>query len=127
MKKIVKQLLIVYVGIYSILLTLYNFGLIDYGFLSSSFYAGVLSITNLILALLFYHLSLKKSNKIFIIFNLGGMGVRLFLLLIAVFIFLKFLKIDEYGFIFIFFILYILQLIIELGFFNRKADRNIAG
>lgn len=108
--------------VYSFLGILHYFGKIDVLFITSALYAAILNIFNISLALVFYYLSASKSNKTFLIFNLGGMGLRLFFLLISVFIFLKFLKVDEYAFIFIFFIFYFLQLIFEIGYFNKRAN-----
>ena len=114
-------MLFLYVVAYSVFGVLFYLKIVDSLFIFSSFYAAILNISNILLALLLYYFSVGKSNSAFLILNLGGMGVRLLFLLISVFIFLKFLKIDKYAFIFIFFIFYFLQIIFEIGYFNRRV------
>lgn len=121
MKKTISYLLVLYLVSYMVLGILYYLDFIDKLFISSALYAAVLNILNIILALLLYYFSIGKSNSTFLMLNLGGMGVRLFFLLVSVFIFLKFLKIDKYAFIFIFFIFYFLQIIFEIAYLNKRA------
>jgi len=77
--------------------------------------AIVISVLNFLLFLGSFNYSLKKSNKIFLIFTMGGMGIRLLLMLAAVFVSIKFLKVDLVGFIFGFFIWYVFLLIYEIS------------
>ena len=121
LKKIVSYLSLIYVFVYSIFGILFYFEIIDNLFLTSAFYAAILNISNFLIIILLYYYSTEKSNSKFLIYNLGGMGARLLILLFTVFIFLKFLKIDKYAFIFTFFIFYFLQLIFEIGYFVKRA------
>ena len=77
--------------------------------------AIVISTLNFLLFLGSFNYSAKKSNKIFLLFTMGGMGIRLLLMLAAVFIGIKFLKVDLVGFIFGFFIWYVFLLIYEIS------------
>ncbi len=77
--------------------------------------AIVISVLNFLLFLGSFNYSNGKSNKIFLFFIIGGMGIRLFLMLAAVFVSIKFLKVDLVGFIFGFFIWYVFLLIYEIS------------
>ena len=90
--------------------------------------AIVISVLNFLLFLGSFNYSVKKSNKIFLLFIIGGMGIRLLLMLAAVFISIKFLKVDLVGFIFGFFIWYVFLLIYEIsivrfGLEGRKTQQ----
>ena len=75
----------------------------------------VISVLNFLLFLGAFSYSVKKSNKIFLIFTIGGMGIRLLIMLAAIFLSIKFLKVDLVGFIFGFFIWYVFLLIYEIS------------
>ena len=90
--------------------------------------AIVISVLNFLLFLGSFNYSVKKSNKIFLIFIIGGMGIRLLLMLASVFVSIKFLKVDLVGFIFGFFIWYVFLLIYEIsivrfGLEGRKTQQ----
>lgn len=90
--------------------------------------AIVISVFNFLLFLGSFNYSVKKSNKIFLLFTVGGMGIRLLLMLAAVFVSIKFLKVDLVGFIFGFFIWYFFLLIYEIsivrfGLEGRKTQQ----
>ncbi|MFA5803381.1 MAG: ATP synthase subunit I [Melioribacteraceae bacterium] len=90
--------------------------------------AIAVSVLNFLLFLGSFNYSVKKSNKIFLLFTIGGMGIRLLLMLAAVFISIKFLKVDLVGFIFGFFIWYVFLLIYEIsivrfGLEGRKTQQ----
>jgi len=80
-------------------------------------------LVNFTLFLIFWEYSKNKSNKTFLIFNLGGMVFRLVLMLIGVIVALKFLNIDKYAFIFALFIWYILFITYEIVLFKKKAEK----
>jgi F0F1-type ATP synthase assembly protein I len=69
-----------------------------------------------------YAYSIKKTNKTFLIFNLGGMGIRLLIMLSLVFISIKILKVGLLGFIFALFIWYIFFLIFEIAIVRRGME-----
>ena len=119
--KIIKQVLILFVGLYFIILSLYYIDLISKPFLIASFYGGLLNLVNSIITFLLLEYSYGKSNKVFLISVLGGMSIRLFALLIAIFIFLGFLNIDKYGFILIFFIFYFILIVLEINYLRIRA------
>lgn len=62
--------------------------------------ASAVGLANFIFFVLFMRFSLKKSNKIFLVMNFGGMIFRLILMLFVVFLVLFYLKVDRYAFIF---------------------------
>jgi hypothetical protein len=70
-----------------------------------------------------YAYSIKKSNKTFLLFTIGGMGVRLLFMLVLIFISIKFLKVDPLGFIFGLFIWYTFYLIFEIAIVKRGLER----
>lgn len=123
MKKIINQVLLLFFVSYLTIFVLYKYNVVSYEFLSASFYAGVINALNVTASLLAFNYTLKKSNSSFLIFNMGGMVVRLFLLLAIFLIFLKFLNIDKYGFIFTFFFLYFISLMLEINYFRIKSLR----
>jgi hypothetical protein len=122
-KKIINQVLLLFIVSYLIIYGLYRYNVVSYEFLSASFYAGIINALNVTAALLAFNYTLNKSNSAFLIFNMGGMVVRLFVLLGIFLIFLKFLNIDKSGFIFTFFFLYFISLILEINYFRIKAIR----
>lgn len=90
--------------------------------------AIMISVLNFLLFLGSFNYSVRKSNKIFLLFTIGGMGIRLLLMLAAVFVSIKFLKVDLVGFIFGFFIWYVFLLIYEIsivrfGLEGRKTQQ----
>lgn len=107
-------------GIITIAL-LYFFQIIDQLFLNSAIYAILFNIINFVAAVYLFKSSLGKSSNTFLIKNLGGMGLRLIILLLVIFISLKFLNIDRYGFILVFFIFYFVYLILEINFFRLSS------
>jgi hypothetical protein len=99
--------------------------LIDNNIFYSILIAGVIIIINFILYLLFFNLSIGKKNNLFLIYIMGGMGVRLFIVLLLVLISLKFLKIDETGFIFALFVWYVLSLTVEIVLVKGKLNNKV--
>lgn len=89
--------------------------------LVSSIYAVLFNIINFVAAIYLFKSSLGKGNNTFLIRNLGGMGLRFIILLVVIFISLKFLNIDRYGFILVFFIFYFVYLILEINFFRLSS------
>lgn len=124
MKKIIKQIGLVYILGFAVIALIYQLSNLEYGFIQASLYAGFLNLLNSAFAILFFELSFNKSNKDFIVMNLGGMGLRIFFLLIAVFLFIKFLNIDKIDFILLFFIFYFILLVIEINHFRLKVNSN---
>jgi hypothetical protein len=121
-KKILKSVLIICLPFYIVAFILFQLQVIDQLILVSAVYAGLLNIINFVTASAAFIWTLKKDNKKFLIFNLGGMGVRLFFLLLGIFILLKFLKIDFYAFILVFFVFYFIFLIVEVYNFHKTME-----
>ena len=120
-KQIIKQISALFAGLYLIILIIYYFELISTPFLVASFYGGLLNLVNSIITFLLLEYSYGKSNKVFLISVLGGMSIRLFALLMAIFIFLGFLNIDKYGFILTFFIFYFILIVLEINYLRIRA------
>ncbi len=123
MKKIIKTLLYIYLPALVIVFLLYNRSLISYEIYLSAFSAIIINLTNLTAALLLYHLSVNRSNQIFMILNLGGMGVRVFFMLLSFVLILIFLEIDTIAFILVFLIFYSLSMVIEIKYFNKTVQK----
>jgi hypothetical protein len=85
----------------------------------SLLYSALLSTLNFILFILCLRISEQKSNKTFLLITMGGIGVRLILVLTAVFISIKFLNVDTLAFIFGLFISYFFHLIYEISIASR--------
>lgn len=105
---------IILVLINIIVLFLLLFKVIDLSFLTSFEYSILLGLGNYLLFVSFSHFSVKKSNKTFLLVNLGGMVLRLFLMLIVVLLVLNYLKVDQYAFIFGFLFWYLFFLVFEI-------------
>lgn len=69
---------------------------------------------NFLLFLAGYSYSIRKTNKIFLLFTIGGIGVRLLIILSLVVLSIKLLKVELLGFIFAFFIWYVFYQIVEI-------------
>lgn len=117
----IKQVYTIIVGISTIFVLLNLFNVIEWYLVEACLIAAGLNMLTSFSAYYFFKKSLGKSNKEFLIFNLGGMFLRIIFLLIVVIIVIKFLNVDKYAFIFLFFIFYFTSLIFEVNFFHRKA------
>ena len=122
MKKIIRSLSLIIIAFYLFIAALYVSGFVKGDFVLSSIYAGLLNFLNSFFAFMAFEISYKQNNQIFLIMNLGGMGIRLLFLLIGVLIIIKFLNIDEYGFISLFFIFYFILLTFEIYFLSSKVE-----
>ncbi len=116
------------IGGYSFLfilaLLLPAFNLLTPRFWQAAKYAIGLNFFNSLLAIVFFLFTSNKSNKTFIIFNLGGMVFRIFFIIISIIIIIKFLKIGINEFILVFFVIYFIQLFLEIRFYNRFNNKN---
>ena len=108
------------VVLFGILFFIYSSGKIQNTTFNSLVVAGVITTINFLLGLLAIKIGISGSDKIFISSILGGMVIRLFLLLGIVFISLKFLEINHNSFIFTVLFFYIYYLIIEIFYLNFK-------
>lgn len=123
MKKIYRTSFYIYIPLIITSYILYLTAIVDHKSFVSIFTALFLNLINLFAALLFYYLSINRSNQMFMLLNIGGMGVRIFFLLFGVMMSLIFLEIDKYAFIFIFLIFYITSIYVEIKFFNRVDQK----
>jgi hypothetical protein len=121
MKKIYKQLTVVYITFYLILFTCFFLQVIQFNLIKTSFYSGVINLVNSIIAIVAFHRGFGKPNKIFLLYILGGMVFRLLFILILIFLSLKYLNIDKLGFIFTLVILYFTDLILEINYFRVRT------
>ncbi|AFN73521.1 hypothetical protein MROS_0277 [Melioribacter roseus P3M-2] len=122
MIKSIKNILILYLALNLAVFAVFLAGIINTGLFISVMTPSGIVLVNFIIFSILYRKSDGKSNKNFLLYNLGGMGLRMVLVLLLIFLSLKFLKIDKYGFIFAFFIWYILFLIVEIKAVKAKAD-----
>lgn len=124
MKNLTRKIILFYLITYFILIALYYFHVITTHFLISSIYAGAINLINSFAAIKVFELSLKKEGSAFMFYNLGGLGIRLFIILVIFVLVIKFLNIDKYGFILTFFIFYFVLLFLEVIFYH-KTVKNI--
>lgn len=117
----IKQILTVIIGSILILVILNLLDFAGWNSVQAALIAGLINAVNAFAAYIFFEKSYQKSNNKFLIYNLGGMILRLLFLLVFVFIVIKFLKIDKYAFIFLFFIFYFTSLFFEVRYFMKKA------
>lgn len=122
MNSFFKRIIVVYILVYILLIALFYSNFISELFLVSAIYAGILNIINSVIAVKLFNISYKKKASSFMIYNLGGLGIRLLLLLIVFVIVIKFLNIDEYGFILIFFLFYFSSLVFEVIFYIDRTQ-----
>ena len=124
MNRFIRNTLFFYLGSFFFIYLLSNFEVLSQEFLFSALYAGAVTLFNSLLAAIIYSYSYKKGHSSFMIFNFGGLGIRLFILLISFILIIKLLNIDKYGFIFIFFIFYFVSLILEVMFYSQSSEKN---
>ena len=122
MRNILKTIIYIFFPPYVIAYILKFLDVIDITTELSVFLALFLNLINLFFALLFFNLSKSKSNQIFMLLNLGGMGVRILSLLFTFTLSLIFLEIDKYAFILVFLIFYSMSIVFEVKHFNSKKD-----
>lgn len=123
MKKIYRTTFYIYIPLIIILYVLNLTAVIDHKSFVSIFTALFLNLINLFTALLFYYVSINRSNQVFMLLNIGGMGVRIFFLLFSVMMSLIFLEIDKYAFIFIFLIFYSISIYVEIEYFYKVNQK----
>ncbi|PIW69372.1 MAG: hypothetical protein COW08_07525 [Ignavibacteriales bacterium CG12_big_fil_rev_8_21_14_0_65_30_8] len=93
----------------------------------SSFWACCFTSVNYYLGMLSIKIGINRNYKVLMISFFGGMLIRLILLLLLVFIGLKFLEISRNIFIFLilfFYILYLLSEVSFLIFWNKEHEKN---
>src|ERR1035437_4403758 len=108
--------------IFASILLLNQISIISFDFLKSFIIAGVITYLNFVSGYIFLKLSNNKSNTIFLIMILGGMLLRLFMMLLLVFISLKFLHIKTGVFIFVSFFFYVFYLLVEILYLYRDKS-----
>jgi hypothetical protein len=122
MRSILKTIIYIFFPPYAIVYLLKTFEVITIKTEVSVFLALFLNLLNLAIALILYNFSKTRSNQAFLLLNFGGMGLRVFFLLITFTLSLIFLEIDEYAFIFVFLIFYSLSIVFEVKHFNSKKE-----
>ncbi|MEN8192392.1 MAG: hypothetical protein ABFS12_06215 [Bacteroidota bacterium] len=122
MKKIVNTTLYIYLPSIIVTFILKFTEVIEQIIFTSVIAALLLNVFNLIAALFLYYISINRSNQLFMLLNFGGMGVRVFFLLLGFALALIFLEIDDYAFILVFLIFYIISIYTEIKYFY-KADQ----
>ncbi len=113
-----------YVVLFVLTFLLAGFNLLYPEFWRAARFAIGLNFLNSSVAVLFFLLTVNKSNKAFIVFNLGGMVARIFFMIISIIVIIKILKIDINEFILVFFVIYFIQLFLEIRFYNRFNNKN---
>ena len=105
--------------IFASILLLNQINIISFDFLKSFIIAGVITYLNFVSGYLFLKFSHNKSDNMFLIMIMGGMLLRLFMILLLVFISLEFLDIKTGVFIFVIFFFYVFYLLVEILFLYK--------
>lgn len=82
-----------------------------------------LSLLNFLIFATFLLFTKHKTGNQILILTLSGITFRMILMLVAVFLIIKFLKVDKFGFIFTFFILYTFFLVYEIILIKDKLGK----
>lgn len=106
------------------ILTSYWMDIVSFEFIKSFIIAGIITYLNFSLGFVSIKVAFRKSTNIFLIAVLGGMVLRLFMMVIMVFISLKFLDIRAGVFIFVILFFYIVYMIIEFYYLLMKKSNN---
>lgn len=112
MKVIIRDLLIF--NFLPFLLSLLIFSEIEIK--KSIFWGWLVVFTNIGIGLIAFEISKKLEDKHFLKVYLGGMVIRMFMLLSLIFIILKYIGINPIGFLFSLFIFYFINQFIELKY-----------
>lgn len=72
MKKVLSQILIVFLGVFVLVFVLFKAGTVGPQFLNASYYGGAINLINILAALYAFNYSVDKENKTFLLFNMGG-------------------------------------------------------
>lgn len=121
MIKNIKKSFIVFFVVIAIVLILGFLRILSIQTVYPILFGSFLSILNFVIFLIMFRYSIQKSNKFFLLFSIGGIILRLFIMLVIVFVVLKFLKIDVFGFIFAFFLWYVFFLVFEISIVQSKT------
>jgi hypothetical protein len=108
--------------VFALILLLYKMDILSFEFIKAFILAGFITYLNFTLGFLSITLTFRKSSNIFLIAVFGGMVLRLFMMLIMIFISLKFLDIRVGVFIFVILFFYIVYLIIEIFYLLKKGS-----
>lgn len=126
-----KQLLIACFSIsilsFLIVTVLYFTSVISAIIFKSLLIGAIISLLNFLIGFLLIKISLRKSEKIFLISLWGGLLLRLILGLTFILITLIFLEINNYGFIFSILFFYVFYLIIEIFYLNLGRKSQFGG
>jgi hypothetical protein len=120
MRKILKQVAFMFILFYLMVFITFELNIITYKIVQSTLYSGSINLMNIIVSIVAFNYGYDQSNKKFLIYVFGTMVLRMFFILICVFIVVKFINIDQYGFIFSLFILYFVALMLEINFYRLK-------
>jgi len=126
MNRISVQFALLFIISYTIIGVLYLTGTITSLFVQSTVYAGILNLINVILSVYAFNRGYRNSNKNFILFIFGGMIIRMFLILLLFFIFIKYFHLQIMLFVFAFLVLYFISLIFEINYYRLTSLRKKA-
>lgn len=89
----------------------------------SIFWGWIVVLISVSAGIISYKISRNKENKRFLKIYFGGMVARLLLLLMVIFLILKYISINQISFLFSLFIFYIINQIVELRFITKSSDK----
>ncbi len=123
MSNFIRNIAIFYLLSFIIILILKYFEIINELKFFSIIYAGILSLINVLTAVLLFRYSYKSRHSSFMILNFGGLGIRVFFLLLGFVLVIKLLNIDKYAFILVFFLFYFISLSLEVVYYLQTATK----
>lgn len=88
----------------------------------SIFWGWVVVLISISAGIISYKIAKNKENKRFLKIYFGGMVARLLLLLLVIFLILKYISINQISFLFSLFIFYLINQIVELRFIIKSSD-----
>lgn len=113
--------------LFLVALVFYSASLISAIVFKSLIIGAIISLLNFLIGFILIKISLKKSEKIFILSLWGGIILRLILGLSLILITLIFLEINTYGFIFSILFFYVFYLFVEIFYLNLGRKSQFGG
>lgn len=124
-----RPFLITGLSIYAITVTVFTIlfvsGTLSHDLLPTIIPAVLLPFADFLGGMFMLRTALPREQAMFYILSLGGMVARMFLLLAAIIIMIKFLNITVDYFIIIIFTLYFLGLTVKIAFLTKAESNNV--
>jgi hypothetical protein len=94
----------------------------DFDFIKAFVAGSLISLANITAGYLAIKHGFNKPGKEFLRITIGSMGIRLFLIMVLVFLLLKVFNFDVYGLVISLLLFYFVFMAIEILFLNKKVS-----